>query len=177
VAFLTLFVNGTSAGHVLKWLKLAEPVVPRSRALRLFELSVERVMLVKFKRLLLEQRFADVNYQVMKAHVPLINNDAIYLEQVSSELRQSLATSLHFDLSVDEEYVTRMAQVTSNRVSDGAELELEMREMFLELLGEAYASQFREEELDTTDDDGINFASLTQSITFDPSPGGVHKAT
>ena len=74
VALLTLVINGVTAGHVLKWLKLAKPVMARKRAIRLFEVQATERLLKAYNDLVSQPRFRQVSFAAIKAHVPLIKN-------------------------------------------------------------------------------------------------------
>ena len=70
IAFLTLVVNGCTAGPFLVWLGLVETSDSRKNIVDTCKVGFRKHMTTEFVRLLSEQRFRNVNYGVSKYHPP-----------------------------------------------------------------------------------------------------------
>eukprot|EP00977_Amphora_coffeiformis_P008103 scaffold1815_cov208-Amphora_coffeaeformis.AAC.6 len=77
VTFLTLFVNGTAAGPVLKFLKLTKPTVSRKRTLKLFKTAAESYVNDECRKLLDQKRFkrAVKHMDTLRTLVPFLSLD------------------------------------------------------------------------------------------------------
>jgi len=75
VTLLTLLLNGSMAGQVLKWLGLVRPVTSRKRALRLFRMSAKSFFKTEFRAYVHQKRFMRTNYNVVKLHVPFATDE------------------------------------------------------------------------------------------------------
>jgi len=84
IAFLTLWINGTLAGPLLKKLGLAKPTETRERVVKRFEDLYYFKMLDDFVFLLADPRFASVDFAVVRDHVPELRN------LTAEELRDAL---------------------------------------------------------------------------------------
>ena len=74
IAFLTLWINGTFAGPLLRRLGLVKPTETRERIVKRFEDMYEQKMLDDFVHLLADPRFASVDFAVVRHHIPELKN-------------------------------------------------------------------------------------------------------
>jgi len=70
IAFLTLWINGTLAGPLLRMLGLAKPTETRQRVVQKFEEMYTHHMLDDFVHLLADPRFRHADFAVIRHHVP-----------------------------------------------------------------------------------------------------------
>jgi hypothetical protein len=158
VTLLTLFVNGSTSGLVLKWLGLVHPIQSRKRALRLFRTSAESFVAIRYRKILSEQRFKKVNYRVIKAHVPFVTSNPAFGE--SEEL--TAAEDDHSTQHAERYY--QLLNTPREACPEGAVVE--MRQLFLELLNQAYCTEMAKGELHEREDNGSNADLLKQSVMF-----------
>jgi NhaP-type Na+/H+ or K+/H+ antiporter len=192
VALLTLLVNGTTAGFLLQKLNLAKPVTSRKRALRLFEISAENEILRTYKKLIKQLRFQDVSYKIVKKNVPLLKKDHAFMEEFTASVLDRdfnmgsiLDSSSRYpgyganaDLAWDVERheahdrIWNVVATSSTRTNVCPEaLVTEMRQVFLELLDEAYKHELWTGELDQHHD-RMNLDLLRQSVAFAAAGSG-----
>jgi hypothetical protein len=157
VTLLTLFVNGSTAGLVLKWLGLVHPVQSRKRAMRLFRTSAESFVAIQYRSILSEQRFKTISYRVMKAHVPFLTTHPAFDE--SEEL-----FAAEDDHSTQAERYFQLVNTGREACPEGAVVE--MRQLFLELLSQAYCTEMAKGELYEREDNGSTADLLKQSVLF-----------
>jgi NhaP-type Na+/H+ or K+/H+ antiporter len=72
IAFCTLVINGTTAGPLLRWLGLADSTETRKKIVSAYEAGFRQHLIQQFVSLLSETRFRNVNFGLVKAHVPYI---------------------------------------------------------------------------------------------------------
>jgi hypothetical protein len=160
VTFLTLFVNGTTAGPVLKFLGLAKPNVSRKRTLRLFKASAETFVNQEFSKLMEEKRYMRTDVRVIKELVPFLslNLQTPNLEYTGSENPAVMA----------HHHVSRIATASRNTCPD--ETLQEIRGLYLDLVNEAYADEVMNNELDERQ--GDDFDLLRQSVALAAADNG-----
>lgn len=156
VTLATLLINGSTAGPVLRLLGLAKSVLSRKQAVRIFEASAKSFVSEEYLKILSETRFANTNFNVVKAHVPFISNEPKLSE---SQLERRAST---YDIESDSAPYQRLLEVSVRQCP--AEAVVEMRMIFLELLHEAYSIETKNSELDERDDNGLNLDVLQQSV-------------
>jgi hypothetical protein len=157
VTLLTLFVNGSTAGLVLKWLGLVHPVQSRKRAMRLFRTSAESFVAKQYRNILSEQRFKKISHRVIKAHVPFVTTNLAFDESealIAAEDDHSTQAERYYDL-----LNTRREACPEGAV-------VEMRQLFLELLSQAYCTEMAKGELHEREDNGSTADLLKQSVLF-----------
>ena len=72
VAFLTLMINGPTSGFLLKKLGLITPTETRNKYIKGCREHMIQFTLKEFVALLSEERFHDVDFAVVKAHIPFL---------------------------------------------------------------------------------------------------------
>jgi len=155
ISLLTLSINGTLAGPVLRLLGLQAADDYREKALLLFELAMEDFVHQEYNRLRHEARFRDVNHQIIKAHVPWLKNDTILSqEEVVDFPRQSAMSRI--SLSLPDHTSLKSASETSVDATV-----IELRKVFLALLKEVYLTALQKGELM---DEGFNVDALQQGV-------------
>ena len=157
VALLSLLFNGSLAGPVLRYLGLTQPQVSRKHALHLFHKSAEAFVHEEYKKLLEDKRFSRTKFSMVKALVPFAPKQPldILLPRPEALGRVRVCTE-------DAEALRRIAdsQTCPSIVI------VEMRQVFLRLLNEAYSKQLAGGELDERDENGLSIEVLRQSLEF-----------
>ena len=74
IAFLTLVINGCTAGPLLVWLGLAATSESRKKIVESCKLGFRKHMTTEFVRLLSEYRFRNVNYGLVRAKVSTLQD-------------------------------------------------------------------------------------------------------
>ena len=73
VAFLTLMINGPTAGYLLKNLGLITPTETRNKYIQECREHMIQFTLQEYVALLTEERFEDVDFAVVKVHIPFFS--------------------------------------------------------------------------------------------------------
>jgi len=175
VTLLTLFVNGSLAGPVLKMLGLARPLTSRKRALRLFRLSAESFISKEYQGLVSQKRFKRTIFNIVKLHVPFVTDD-------QDAYRGGTADESEADEHAKDEHPEETAEEHSQDAeefsrshlshrsinSEGAlnenEILVEMRVVFSEELTRAYHAELHNCELDAREDNEHDFDVLLASV-------------
>jgi hypothetical protein len=71
-AFMTLLINGTTAGPLLRKMGLADSTETRGKIVHAYEVRYRTWMIEHMVRLLAQQRFTHVNFALVKYHVPIL---------------------------------------------------------------------------------------------------------
>ena len=167
VTLLTLTLNGTSAGFILTKLGLSKPKVSKEREQIVFEGAAKDFVYDQVQNLLQEARFQYVDVEVLKKHVPFItaepfrpslgapdggrlsnfNDRRSHANQIFNE--RSVSNGDQFMRVVDATRRTSesLQHATSKQMTK-QKLLVELRQVFLELLAEAYNLQQEMGELD-----------------------------
>ena len=156
VTVMTLFINGSTAGPVLRLLGLTKPVTSRKRALRLFRYSAEAFVQKEYQDLVVQARFARTNHGIVKMHVPFVTKEPE--QQYQGFIREG---SCFMD---DFSPCPRLLDATDRGCPN--EMIFELRQIFMELLNEAYNKELSNGELDEREDNGHNIDILRQSVAF-----------
>lgn len=72
ISILTLLVNGLLSGPLLKWLKLAKSEKTREKVVESYWKNMVENVLVDYMRLLSQERFKEVDFSLVREHVPFI---------------------------------------------------------------------------------------------------------
>jgi len=96
MAFLTLCINGTTAGPLLIKLGLADSTETRERIIEAYKVNFRSHLLDRFVDLLTYPRFRPVNFAVVKHHVPCL------ADLTKQQLLE--AVQRHSDSTLPEEY-------------------------------------------------------------------------
>jgi len=86
IAFFSLVINGTLAGPLLRYLHLADVTETREKIVENFKQTMKEKMVVDFIELLTDYRFRLVDYAVVRAHVPMMEN--LTLKEVKEAVLQ-----------------------------------------------------------------------------------------
>lgn len=85
VAFLTLVINGPTSGYLLKKLGLITPTETRDKHIKNCREHMVLFTLKEFVSLLTEERFENVDFAVVKAHIPFLSKlNVLMLESESN---------------------------------------------------------------------------------------------
>lgn len=175
---LTLTINGTSAGTVLKMLGLVKPPVSAEHIKQVFEGTAKDFVYNEMRKLFQEKRFQNVSFGVLKDHVPFVNKPPPKLRMdTESEGSHHEETVQKFRRQVvgdGKQYISLLnatKRASESYFGDPTESEekktqllVEMRQIFLELLREAYKVEEEVGELDQKEHNGYLFEVLTQSV-------------
>jgi hypothetical protein len=74
IAFLTLVINATTAGPLLKKLGLADKTAVRQKVVRILHFRIRQRLIDDMVTLLSEPRFHRVNFSIVRHHIPLIQD-------------------------------------------------------------------------------------------------------
>jgi hypothetical protein len=189
IALLTLVVNGTSSGPVLKKLGLAKSKLFREKVLKDLERNIRQHMMDEFVKLLSEHRFNDVDFSVVKFHVPWLQDMTLDELRAAVERNKHTATPNlvnvlpYFDIENDTDlsWAKRPADTKNQRRRstilgrDKSLLELnkklemdtfQLRQFFVGILQCSYGKMTEHGELDGRDPfvtlvllDGLDFAA------------------
>jgi hypothetical protein len=189
VALLTLVVNGTSSGPVLIKLGLAKSSQSRAKLVDDLKRNIRQHTMDEFVKLMAEFRFSNVDFSVVKYHVPFMGE--LTLEELEAAVRrnESIATpnlenvlpylvvgEVEVDLSwakpPDEAKQLRRSTIMGRRKSlidfdKKIEMDtIELRQFFLGILRCSYGKMVDHGELDGRDTfvtlvllDGLEFAA------------------
>ena len=123
IAFLTLFINGSTAGPLLKKLGLAAPTAIRKSITKRFRHSISLHAIENLLKLLSSDLFGTVDFADVRTHVPDLK-DITYGDVVTALKRVQASQDLHeeFDLSTFEPFFTasefeEIKEVASNAVN------------------------------------------------------------
>ncbi|KAL3916191.1 MAG: hypothetical protein SGILL_005292 [Bacillariaceae sp.] len=178
VTLLTLSINGTTAGPVLKLLGLAKPAVSSDRTKVLFEGMAMDFVYEQITQLYQEPRFQNVQFETLKKYVPFVTSEPPKRESEDTNGRMSNLTTLplqsfnrRLQAAGGNQYlqVVEMTHRVSETIANAAEKEqmlVEMRTIFLELLNEAYNMHLDMGELDLQEDNGFLFETLQASVNL-----------
>lgn len=92
VALLTLVINGTSSGPVLRKLGLAKSSVSRIKLLEDLKRNIRQHMMDEFVKLMAEFRFVNVDFSVVKYHVTMLEDMTIEELKAAVLRNESVAT-------------------------------------------------------------------------------------
>lgn len=73
-AFMTLVINGTTAGPLLRRLRLSDSTDTRRKIVQAYETRYRTWMIEHMVRLLAQQRFEHVDFALVRYHVPVLAN-------------------------------------------------------------------------------------------------------
>ena len=86
IAFLTLVINATTSGPILKKLGLADTTSIRRKVIRVMEWRIRQQLLDDMVVLLSEPRFHRVNFSVVRQHIPMLQ--ILTLSELESAVRR-----------------------------------------------------------------------------------------
>ena len=73
IALLTLVINGPTCGPLLNRLGLVTPTETRKKVIENYHQHAIQYTLMEYVALLTEKRFQDVDFTVVKDHIPLLS--------------------------------------------------------------------------------------------------------
>jgi len=96
MAFLTLVINGTTAGPLLTYLGLADSTETRKKIVEAYRARYQQHIILEFVSLLTQHRFRNVNFGLVKSHIPCLS------EVTKAQLIE--AVEGHRDTTASEDY-------------------------------------------------------------------------
>ena len=91
IALLTLVINGPSAGPMLRKLGLVTPTETRKKVIENYKQHMIQYTLKEYVALLTEERFHDIDFTVIKDHIPFLRDTT--LEQLMAAVKRHEETS------------------------------------------------------------------------------------
>ena len=187
VSFLTLLINGTLAGWLLRKLGLTPPKESRKQVLKLFEISSRDFILHAFRKLRKRQpRFERVSFQMVQAHLPFLTGvDQEHLDNLEDEIQsglQRMHKRKNSQISAYEEMEEAVTKTMRDTVNDSLRpnandmtttaniatspdtTKQEVRQIFLKLLDAGYRAEMSYG--GCRDDNGFTYETLHQSVVF-----------
>jgi hypothetical protein len=193
IAFLTLIVNGSTAGPLLIKLGLAKSTETRKRVLKHFKISLARVILKEYANMVTKPLFQKAKLSLVAHHIPFFDfftADEIQaaVDKRKSEVggqeltedglpdmrRMGSSNALESKPDAEGDVETPEATPPPERALNRKSLELpdmnkddktrELRLIFLELLSTAYEKQKKHGYLDAREDDGFVYIVLKLSL-------------
>lgn len=180
VTLFTLTINGTTAAPVLKLLGLAKPKESSEKIKLIFEGAAKDFVYDQIAQFYEEKRFRHVQFKILKELVPFVTSEPPRLNQhdtemMSSQVRTSMKDLRNNFLRGSDQYlqVLDLSRRVISSVPRGEaeetihdELLVAMRQIFLELLNEAYILQQEMGELDAEYENGFIYKALQTSVNF-----------
>lgn len=136
----------------------------RNRALQIFDHSAEDFVVGEYARLMRQPRFQIADFKIIGSHVPFLKMERILAEEdeISSALASTRALSMSsLIVPTDNPFLSRESSSGGSR-----DAVVELRHLFLQLLGEAYEKLVERGELDNKEHRGFNADVLKQSVAF-----------
>lgn len=184
IVFLTLVVNGTLAGPLLKKLGLTKSPDARVRLMKQLDKHFDKNHLDEFVKLLADPRFQGVSLPVIQDHIPFLKNITVselkaaclrnpkYTPNLQGILPYLDTDGQDMSWANTEPSETRcplpaLLNTTAGKSSadkDEKEDIIQLRHFFLEVLNTIYNAQLEDGELDGRN--GFVSYSLLQSIDF-----------
>jgi len=176
----TLLINGTSAGFVLKRLGLSKPPMPAEHVKHIFEGAAKDFVYTQMSHLLQEPRFRNVSFDILKDIVPFVTKKPPRIP-VNGDIeggQHNHDTIRQFNQIIagdGKQYMSLInaAKRASNHDTSTVECEkqkqkllIEMRQIFLELVREAYKLSLNCFELDHKQHSGFLYELLVQSTNL-----------
>ena len=91
IAFLTLFINGATAGPLLKRLGLVEHSEGREKIIYAYRCQMREATILSCVKLLMHERFKFINFLVVQENIPFLKD--LTLEQLAEAIEQMKATT------------------------------------------------------------------------------------
>eukprot|EP00978_Attheya_sp_CCMP212_P017738 scaffold47753_cov58-Attheya_sp.AAC.6 len=141
IAFLTLCVNGTTSGPLLKKLGLAKSTETREKVLSIFKQNFKKHVVGKFVDLLADERFHGLDRDLIRHHISFLNG------LTNDEFEEAIAAA------DAEANVRKASEQQKESFSDEGTLvtshsAVELRTVYIEQLKFAYGKQTENGELD-----------------------------
>lgn len=172
VALLTLVVNGTLAGPVLKKLGLASSSEATEKIEEHYYRLLRKKTLGEYSMLMTDSRFQSCNYHLIRHHLlglgDVTDAEFDFARQQASDFDDHNETLK----GRQKERKVALANIKTSKLDppklEGTETfgEKELRLLFLELLKGAYEVALQEGYLDARVDNGLLHFSLLQSLDF-----------
>jgi len=169
VAFLTLVVNGTTAGPVLKKLGLAKSSETHKKIFKHYNKLIKRTLVQKYAHLVTdyEHRFKTCTFNDIRYHVPYLKDvpeKEVELAIKHAKERKSHRHKVESDIQEQRDHSSALSPDRLDKTATFGETELRL--LFLELLRGAFESATREGFLDARIENGFLHYILIQSIEF-----------
>mmetsp|Transcript_3978 Transcript_3978/g.7937 ORF Transcript_3978/g.7937 Transcript_3978/m.7937 type:complete len:899 (-) Transcript_3978:21-2717(-) len=196
IAFMTLVINGTLSGPLLKKLRIGKTSESRERILENVEDSIRRRLLDDLVHLMTDPRFYYVDFNLVRDHIPRLrdlsaedlgkaveqNRESVHPSKYKPPFLDHVLPYIPHSESLKQETEKLKRQVFMTCKISNLDLEIldeeaesgepspailkDMRLLFVELLRAAYNAQISYGELDPREYEGFLAYSLLQSIEF-----------
>ena len=173
VAFLTLIVNGSTAGPLLSYFGLTKFTETRKKILDHYEQSLRILMIQEYARILEDPRFSMCSIRLIKDHVQFLNDvtddeleDAITKVQLDNPTGTASRLDPYASKDFNSNKIGRRNSSLFLNTSNLSKATTELRLIFLELLSAAYERARRLGHLDARKSNGFVYYNLKRSIEF-----------
>lgn len=162
VVFIALFINGPTSGPLLNKLGLARSTDARVKLLEDMEHTFRRHLVDYFVRLLADDRFHDVDFGLVKEHVPLLQD--LTLNELKSAVQRNMDITANLkhvlpyldagDLNLSWTGVYKMSETKESAAlqghlnKDDTMNKIELRHFYLGILATVYSEQRDRGEMD-----------------------------
>ena len=99
---LTLIINAPTCGPVLKQLGLVTPTETKLKIMAKYRRRMIQHSLTEYVRLLADERFHDLDFTTVKAHVPFLR-DVTY-EQLKAAVKRH-EVSMQHESAIDDSFI------------------------------------------------------------------------
>ncbi len=130
IAFLTLVVNGSTSGPLLRRLGLVTPTECRKKVIENYHQHLAQQTLNEYVLLLTDKRFEDVDFAAVKKHIPSLSEQTLALHThfdecglVSYQLHRRRCRPI-CHRAEDMNYEKLMAAVEAHKVCDHVTVQL-----------------------------------------------------
>jgi len=91
IAFLTLFINGATAGPLLKWLGLADSTETREKIIEAYRVHLRSTMINSCVNLLTHERFKSIDFSFVQERIPILAD--LTIEQLVEAVKKMKETT------------------------------------------------------------------------------------
>ena len=96
IAFLTLFINGATAGPFLKWLGLVDSTDTRKKIIEAHRVQLRATMIDTCVKLLTHERFKDIDFSFVQEYIPFLSDlTAEQLVEAVERIKETTETNVY----------------------------------------------------------------------------------
>lgn len=96
IAFLTLFINGATAGPFLKWLGLAESTEARTKIIDAYRIHLRATVVDSFVNLLTFERFKNIDFSFVQDNIPLLSDLSVQeIAEAVEKMKETTESKLY----------------------------------------------------------------------------------
>lgn len=91
IAFMTLFINGTTAGPLLKWLGLADSTETREKIIEAYRIHMRATVIDSFVTVLTHEKFKSIDFSFVQDNIPFLID--LTVEQLAEAVEKMKETT------------------------------------------------------------------------------------